>query len=256
MFADGGKPGPGDTEITGTTLLIPANRPITKQSPMPPQIVALVGKPDSGKTTLLESLIPELNRRGYRIGTVKHHVHQFAMDRPGKDTWRHKQAGARTVALSSPTGLGIIRDVGHDHAIEELLDRYYYDVDLVIAEGYKSTPLPKIELYRSAAHESPLAGRDETWVAMISDTPLAVDLPCLDPADVAGIADFLVSNFITRSQVAVTTLLVDGRPIPLNSFVESFISKAVQGMTTSLKGCENAKEITISIRPAPTNVAR
>jgi hypothetical protein len=91
---------------------------------------------------------------------------------------------------------------------------------------------------------------------MISDTPLAVDLPCLDPADVAGIADFLVSNFITRSQVAVTTLLVDGRPIPLNSFVESFISKAVQGMTTSLKGCENAKEITISIRPAPTNVAR
>ena len=101
---------------------------------MTAKIIALVGKPDSGKTTLLEKLLPELNRRGYRIGTVKHHVHKFEMDKEGKDTWRHKQAGASTVALSSPTGLGIIRDVDHDQAIEELLDRYYYDVDLVIAE--------------------------------------------------------------------------------------------------------------------------
>jgi molybdopterin-guanine dinucleotide biosynthesis protein B len=223
---------------------------------MPPQIIALVGKPDSGKTTLLENLIPELNRRGYRIGTVKHHVHRFEMDRPGKDTWRHKQAGARTVALSSPTGLGIIRDVDHDHAIEELLDRYYYDVDLVIAEGYKSTALPKIEIFRRAVHESPLAGRDETWVAMISDTALVSDLPCLALADVAGIADFLVANFITSPQVAVATLLVDGQPIALNRFVESFIGKAIRGMTASLKGCENPGEITITIRAAKNNAER
>ncbi|MEN8134906.1 MAG: molybdopterin-guanine dinucleotide biosynthesis protein B [Thermodesulfobacteriota bacterium] len=223
---------------------------------MPPQIIALVGKPDSGKTTLLEKLIPELNRRGYRIGTVKHHVHQFEMDRKGKDTWRHKQAGARTVALSSPTGLGIIRDVDHDHAIEELLDRYYYDVDLVIAEGYKSTALPKIELFRSGAHQEPLPNRDETWVAMISDTTPETDLPCLNLTDVAGIAEFLIENFITRTAAAAATLLVDGKPIPLNSFVESFIGKAVQGMTTSLKGCADAREITITIRPGKTNVNR
>lgn len=223
---------------------------------MPPQIIALVGKPDSGKTTLLEKLIPELNRRGYRIGTVKHHVHQFEMDKKGKDTWRHKQAGASTVALSSPTGLGIIRDVDHDHAIEELLDRYYYDVDLVIAEGYKSTELPKIELFRSAAHQEPLADRDGTWVAMISDTTVATDLPCLDLGDVTGIADFLVKNFIAEPETTAATLLVDGQPIPLNSFVESFIRQAVQGMTTSLKGCANAKEITITIRPGKTNGER
>jgi molybdopterin-guanine dinucleotide biosynthesis protein B len=223
---------------------------------MPPQIVALVGKPDSGKTTLLEKLLPELNRRGYRIGTVKHHVHQFEMDRKGKDTWRHKQAGARTVALSSPTGLGIVRDVDHDHAIEELLDRYYYDVDLVIAEGYKSTALPKIELFRSDAHQEPLPNRDETWVAIISNTTLVTDLPCLDLADVAGIADFLIENFITKPNRPAATLLVDGKPIPLNPFMESFIRKAVQGMTTSLKGCEHAKEITITIRQGKTNADR
>jgi molybdopterin-guanine dinucleotide biosynthesis protein B len=216
---------------------------------MSPLIIALVGKPDSGKTTLLESLIPELRHRGYRIGTVKHHVHQFEMDREGKDTWRHKQARASAVALSSPTGLGIIRDVGHDHAVEELLDRYFYDVDLVIVEGYKSTALPKIELFRNAAHATPLPNRDETWIAFISDTAIPTDLPCFALTDVPGIADFIIDRFITKAGPARATLLVDGKPIPLNSFVESFLSKAVLGMTTSLKGCEKAGEITITIRP-------
>lgn len=216
---------------------------------MPPSIIALVGKPDSGKTTLIEKLIPELNLRGYRIGTVKHHVHGFEMDREGKDTWRHKKAGAKVVALSSPTGLGVIRDADHDHAIEELLGRYYYDVDLVIAEGYKSTSLPKIEIFRSSVHQSPLEHRDKSWLAMISDIDPGVDLPLLALTDIPGIADFLVDNFIDRPAAAGVDLLVDGKPVPLNSFVESFIRKAVQGMTASLKGCEGGREITITIRP-------
>jgi molybdopterin-guanine dinucleotide biosynthesis protein B len=219
---------------------------------MPPQIFALVGTPNSGKTTLLEKLLPEMNRRGYRIGTIKHHIHRFEMDREGKDTWRHRQAGARIVGLSSPTGLGIIRDSDHDHAIEELLDRYYYDVDLVIAEGYKSTSLPKIEIFRQA-HAAPLANRDATWVAMISDTTITTDLPCLDLTDIAGIADFIIAKFINKRRLPRTTMLVDGKPVPLNSFVESFVTKAIQGMTNSLKGCENAGEITITIRPSKAN---
>jgi molybdopterin-guanine dinucleotide biosynthesis protein B len=220
---------------------------------MTPKIVALVGKPDSGKTTLLEKLLPELNRRGYRVGTVKHHAHEFEMDKEGKDTWRHKQAGARTVALSSPTGLGVIRDVDHDHAIEELLDRYYYDVDLVIAEGYKSTSLPKIEIFRTAAHESPLPDRDQTWVAMISDTPLDIELPCLDLDNISAIVDLLIERFIDKPGNLQATMLADGRPVPLNPFVESFIRKAIQGMTSSLKGCEDAREITVTIRPDRTD---
>ena len=217
---------------------------------MPP-VIAFIGKPDSGKTTLLEKLIPELRGRGYRIGTIKHHVHAFEMDKPGKDTWRHKQAGANTVALSSPTGLGIIRDVAEDLTIEELVGRYYGDIDLVIAEGYKRLGLPKIEVFRSALHDTPLPDRDDTWVAMVSDTAGVKELPCFGLEDAVGLADFLEERFIKPFPRQKTSLLVNGQPVQLNSFVESFLRQAITGMTCSLKGCQDPREIIITIRQDP-----
>jgi len=214
---------------------------------MPP-VVSLVGKPDSGKTTLLEKLIPELRRRGYRIGTIKHHVHAFEMDRPGKDTWRHRQAGASVVALSSPTGLGIIRDVPGDSPVAELVARYFYDADLVLTEGYKRLALPKIEVYRRALHSEPLPDRDETWLALASDTPVDGELPCLDLDDIPALADFLVERFIVPFPRQQTSLLVNGALIPLNRFVENFLRRAVLGMTSSLNGCANPREVIITIR--------
>ena len=218
---------------------------------MPP-VIAFIGQPDSGKTTLLEKLIPELRRRGYRIGTIKHHVHAFEMDKPGKDTWRHKQAGASTVALSSPTGLGIIRDVPGDLTIEELVGRYYGDIDLVITEGYKRLGLPKIEVFRRALHGEPLPDRDKTWVAMVSDAPGPEDIPCFALDDIIGLADFLENRFIKPFPRQKTSLLVNGQPVYLNSFVESFLRQAITGMTCSLKGCQDPREIIITIRQTPT----
>jgi len=213
---------------------------------MPP-VVSFVGKPDSGKTTLLEKLIPELNQRGYRVGTIKHHVHQFEMDKPGKDTYRHKQAGAQVVALSSPTGLGVISDTDGDTDIESLVARYFGDVDLVIAEGYKRLDLPKIEVHRSVLHPEPLANRDDTWIAMVSDIAATDGLPCFDLDDCQGVASFLIDNFIVPSSGGKTSLVVNGVRIPLNSFVESFIRRAVIGMTSSLKGCRKPKQINLTI---------
>jgi molybdopterin-guanine dinucleotide biosynthesis protein B len=217
---------------------------------MPP-VIAFVGKPDCGKTTLLEKLIPELHRRGYKIGTIKHHVHQFVMDREGKDTWRHKRAGARVVALSSPTGLGLVRDNDRDPAVAELLDRYFFDVDLVLAEGYKHSALPKIEVYRASLHPTPLAGRDQTWQALVTDRPAHDDLPWFSLDDIAGLADFIVGRFLVQAEPARATLLVDGQPVALNNFVEQFLARTVTGMTSALKGCEGSREITLTIRPAP-----
>ena len=214
---------------------------------MPP-IVSLVGRPDHGKTTLLEKLIPELNRRGYRIGTIKHHVHEFDMDKPGKDTWRHKQAGAHSVVLSSPTGLGLIRDVSGDTPIEELVDRYFSDVDLVIAEGYKRLTLPKIEVFRNALTHTPLQNRDETWIGMVTDLKQEGDLPHFGLDDISGIVDFLITTLIKPEQEQHASLIVNGEVIPLNSFVERFITQAVTGMITSLKGCRDPKDICLNIR--------
>lgn len=219
---------------------------------MPP-IVSLVGKPDSGKTTLLEKLLPVLRHRGYQVGTIKHHVHAFEMDTPGKDTWRHRQAGAHTVALSSPTGLGIIREVPHDLAVEELVARYYGEMDLVITEGYKRLPLPKIEVYRQALHTDPLPDRDESWVALASDVAVAGTLPCFKLDDVTGLADFLIDRFITPFPRQSTSLVVNGKAVVLNRFVESFLRQAILGMTKSLKGCENPEELVLSIRQEATD---
>lgn len=162
---------------------------------MPP-IVAFVGRPDHGKTTLLEKLIPELNQRGYRVGTIKHHVHEFEMDKPGKDTWRHKEAGAAIVALASPTGLGIIRDLDEDPDVRELAAFYFNDVDLVIAEGYKRTDLPKIEIFRQETGDLPLEKRDSSWIAMVTDSGQGGDLPCFAPDDIGAVADFLIENIL------------------------------------------------------------
>src|SRR4030066_1340246 len=100
-------------------------------------IISIVGKSASGKPTLIEKLVPELVRRGCRVATVKHDVHGFGVDREGKDSWRHKKAGAHTVVISSPTKLALIRDVDHDATLAELRDKYIRDVDLLLSEGFK-----------------------------------------------------------------------------------------------------------------------
>jgi len=213
---------------------------------MPP-VVSLVGKPDCGKTTLLEKLIPELNRRGFRVGTIKHHVHEFEMDTPGKDTWRHKRAGAHTVALSSPGGIGVIKDVDHDATIEELVGRFFDDVDLVITEGYKGASAPKIEVFRSSAHPDPLENRDETWLALVTDVPLKSNLPEFSADDAPGIAAFLIDRLLAETP-SHTLLQVNGSAIPLTTFIAELFRKTITGMVTTLKGCKDPKSITITIR--------
>ncbi len=159
-------------------------------------IVCLIGRPNSGKTTLLEKLIPALKREGVRVGTVKHHAHAFEMDTPGKDSWRHKQAGAVVAALSSPYGLGVIRDVARDTPLTELVSTYFHGVDLVLAEGYKHETLPKIEVHRKAVQAEPLPDPDATWVAYVSDARLATALPLFTFEQVEELAGFIRERFL------------------------------------------------------------
>ena len=131
---------------------------------MPP-IISVVGKSESGKTTLIEKLIPELKNRGYRIGTIKHAHHNFDMDKEGKDSWRHKAAGSETVVIVSPGKISIVKD--EDLERLEHLEKYFDGMDLVITEGFKREKMPKIEVCRAERNKEPLCQDDNTLIAIL-----------------------------------------------------------------------------------------
>ena len=158
--------------------------------PSQPALVAIVGKSDSGKTTLIESLLPELKRLGLRVGTVKHDVHGFEIDTPGKDSWRHGQAGAEAYVIAGPDKLGYVRALSGELPLAEIARRYFSDLDLVVAEGYKRQAPQRIEVFRrDAGHTDPLCGPGEA-LALVTD--VALEHPhrfSLD--DAGGLAAFI-----------------------------------------------------------------
>ena len=168
---------------------------------MAPPVVSIVSKKRSGKTTLLEKLIPELARRGYRVGTAKHDTHGFDIDHEGKDTWRHKQCGARTVVISSLWKLSVITDVDQEASLDHIVETDYRDVDLVLTEGYLRAGKPQVEVYRSAAHQSPLhrKGEDNSLIAVMSDVPVDLGVPNFDINDVSALADLIVQRFLSSA---------------------------------------------------------
>jgi len=160
---------------------------------MPP-VVSIVGRSQSGKTTLIEKLIPEFKKRGYTIGTVKHSHHNPDIDRSGKDSSRHKAAGADTVIFHSSGTIAMVRD-DHGGDLESLLG-YFNDVDLVITEGYKTGNRPKIEIVRSARHCEPLLKNDEHLIAVVTDVDLQLSVPIFGFEDVVPLADMIEEKFL------------------------------------------------------------
>jgi len=157
-------------------------------------MVSIVGFSGAGKTTLLEKLIYELAGRGCLVGTVKHDVHGFEMDTPGKDSWRHKQAGAVTTIISSPHRIGMVMDVDHDHHPDEL-KRFFQNVDIVITEGYKEGDKPKIEIFRAGFRDEPLCKDDDHLIGLVTDAEVGLGVPRFSLDDVKGLTDFLLGRF-------------------------------------------------------------
>ena len=210
-------------------------------------ILSIVGKSDSGKTTLIEKLVPELTRRGYRIATVKHDIHGFEVDREGKDSWRHKQAGAHSVVISSPTKAALIRDVDRDMNLEEIREKLVRDVDLIVSEGYKKDVQPKVEVFRKEKHKKLLCTKKDNLIAIVSDRKFRVGVPCFDLEDTKGLADFVEKEFLKSKKEKEISLRVNGKSIPMTAFVRDFLTGTVTGMLSALKGCEKPKRIEIYI---------
>ncbi|MEO3434703.1 molybdopterin-guanine dinucleotide biosynthesis protein B [Inquilinus sp. CAU 1745] len=163
------------------------------------RIFGLAGWSGSGKTTLVGKLIPELTGRGLAVSTIKHAHHAFDVDSPGKDSYRHREAGAHEVLVSSANRWALM----HEHrgapepSLEELLRRLS-PVDLVIVEGFKRESHPKLEVYRAIVGKPALQPEDPHIVGIATDRPDALDapVPVLDLDDIAGIADLVIRESV------------------------------------------------------------
>lgn len=156
-------------------------------------IIGIAGYSNSGKTTLIERLIPLLVRHGLRIGTVKHHGESSPFDTPGKDTYRHRQAGALITVGISPVEMAVFENVTKEEPLIETISRYMHDIDICIVEGFKSENIPKIEIVTGGNDMPPRYTHDRWVIAVISKEQLSCPMPLFSPDNPGAIADFIVS---------------------------------------------------------------
>jgi molybdopterin-guanine dinucleotide biosynthesis protein B len=157
-------------------------------------VFSIVGESGSGKTSVIEGLIAELTGLGLRVGTIKHDLHGFEIDHEGKDSYRHKAAGASISLISSPWRIGMVRDADRDHTVAELVERFMHDVDLVLTEDYHLERWPKVEVHRRATGKGLRCGGDDTVIAVVSDEPLAVSVPIFGFEQLAEVAKLLLDH--------------------------------------------------------------
>jgi len=167
---------------------------------MPIPILCFVGRSNSGKTTFIERVIPELVRAGYKVATVKHAGHGFDLDTEGKDSWRHKQAGASSVAVLSKGSMALFADVSDQPTVEDVRDRFLDETyDLIIAEGWKHEGYPKIVIVRDRFGEVPVS--TEGLLAVVSDKPVDLDVPAFGLDDVSAVASLITKHFPRRARL-------------------------------------------------------
>lgn len=159
------------------------------------RVFGVVGWKNAGKTGLMERLVADISARGFSVSTVKHAHHSFDVDHPGKDSHRHRVAGATEVLLASSNRFALMHELrgGAEPPLEALLDRMS-PVDLVLVEGYKRDGHFKIEAHRTAAGNPLIAPDDDSILAVASDIPLDVERPVFDLDDTTAIANFILKQ--------------------------------------------------------------
>ena len=207
-------------------------------------IVSVVGHSQSGKTTLIEKLIREMVSRGYNIATVKHTHHKVTPDQPGKDSWRHLQAGSSAAVLSSTDNVTLIKPMA-DAGINDIAQLLGEDYDLILAEGFKHDNAPKIEVHRK--NTGPLLTGMTELVAIVSDEPLDSRIRQFGPDDVSGLADLIVKDFI-KPQGEQVALYVNDVAIPMKSFIKDIVANVMVGIAVSLKGVGEVKKLKLFLR--------
>jgi len=210
-------------------------------------IISIVGKSKAGKTTLLEGLIIELKRRGYKVAVIKHVSEDFELDKVGKDSWRLSQVGSEVVAVSSPHKLVIIKQVERDQSPRELSGFIGWDYDLILTEGFRQSSTPKIEVHRKQ-QGSELLCPPQQLLAVVTDEPLAVDVPQFSRDEIQRLADLIENKLQAQRRQDDVNLFINDAPVPLNPFLSNFLAKTLLGMVSALKGVKQVKGLHIWLR--------
>jgi len=156
--------------------------------------IGFIGYSNTGKTTLIEKLIPLFNARGLRVAAIKHAHHGFDMDRPGKDSYRYREAGARQVLIATGERWALLSETPRPATLDELL-AVLAPCDLVLVEGFRSEGMfPRVEVRRANNTEAPLFPHDPNVIALAADHPIETTLPVLDLNDAAKIGEFIASR--------------------------------------------------------------
>lgn len=173
----------------------PQKLPKTSTRLGPQHVIGIIGWSGTGKTTLLTDLIPVLIARGYTVSTMKHTHHDFDMDQPGKDSYLHREAGAREVLLTSKKRWALLNELRDEPEpdMEELFTKMA-PVDILLIEGFKSHRFAKIEVNRPSRGKKLLCKTDDSVIALATDEAVEeISIPLLDLNDVEAVADFIVS---------------------------------------------------------------
>jgi molybdopterin-guanine dinucleotide biosynthesis protein B len=210
-------------------------------------IVSIIGISNSGKTTLIEKLISELKSRKYRVATIKHTAEEATLDTPGKDTWRHLQAGSEATAIGSDTRIVLIKPVTQETTVDEMAQLLGEDYDIIITEGFKQGNAPKIEVHRKEV--GPPLKDIKKLIAIATDEPLETDTRQFSIEDVKGLADFIEKGFI-KTQGDHLSLYVNDKPVALTAFPGKIITNLILAIANSLKGVGEVTKLKVFYRKA------
>jgi len=162
------------------------------------RIISIVGRHSCGKTTLIENILPLFVRKGYRVVTIKHGTHEFEMDQEGKDTWRHMQAGAEAVIMSSRSKVALIEKLKGTCSLDELINLFIERYDLLIVEGFKNSDKPKIEVVRKELSEELVTGDAPNLLAVVTDSDRYFPVPKFHLNDYEIVAGFIEKKILLR----------------------------------------------------------
>ncbi|MFC1942816.1 molybdopterin-guanine dinucleotide biosynthesis protein B [Chloroflexota bacterium] len=210
-------------------------------------IISFVGKSGSGKTTLLESVIAELKQRGYKVAIIKHSHHANELDTAKKDTWRFSKAGCVLSAINSLDNLAIYRHIEDYFDPQEISNFVLWDYDIILTEGFKSSNYPKIEVHRKE-QGGDLVTEPQQLLAVVTDEPLAVDVPQFASGDVTKIADIIENTILLQRKENDVDLIINGTHTPLDASLKDLLVRTLFAMIPGPKDNSEIERLHISFR--------